>query len=157
MDLIIVMVKRLPPEIPMPAIRPLARVTGHLCGAVFSVWAAAALAQTSVPAQTQPQASTSSAPAVVSTRADKPAPRTGRRAPLDLHAPPLSHIYSSTELRYILAPDDSTEDSATEVSVKGTKYVSPVPGAPGNQLLAIPWALMHPTQAWRIFTPLEEP
>jgi hypothetical protein len=132
----------------MSAIRPLVRATGQLCGAVFAVWAATALAQTSVPTQTQPQASTSSAPA---------APRAARHAKLDLHAPPLSHIYSSTELRYILAPDDSSDDSATEVSVKGSKYVSPVPGAPGNQLLAIPWALMHPTQAWRIFTPLEEP
>jgi len=142
----------------MPAIRPLVRVTGHLCGAVFAVAAATALAQTSVPAPTQPQASTSSStPAAANTGDNKPAPRAARRAKLDLHAPPLNHIYSSTELRYILAPDDSSEDAAPEVSVKSTKYVSPVPGAPGNQLLAIPWALMHPTQAWRIFTPVEEP
>jgi hypothetical protein len=141
----------------MPAIRPLVRVTGPLCGAAFAVWSAAALAQTSVPAQTPSQLAASSAPAAASTADNKPAPRAARRAKLDLHAPPLNHIYSSTELRYILAPDDSSEDSATEVSVKSTKYVSPVPGAPGNQLLAIPWALMHPTQAWRIFTPVEEP
>jgi hypothetical protein len=139
----------------MSAIRPLVRVTGLLCGAVFAVCAAAALAQTSVP-QTQSPAS-SSAPAAASSGDNKPAPRAARRAKLDLHAPPLSHIYSSSELRYITAPDDASDDSATEVSVKGTKYVSPVPGAPGNQLLAIPWALMHPTQAWRIFTPIETP
>jgi hypothetical protein len=141
----------------MPEIRPLVRVTGHLCGAVLAVWAATALAQTSVPSQAQPQASTSSAPAAAATPGNRQAARAAPHAKLDLHAPPLSHIYSSTELRYILAPDDSDDDSATEVSVKGSKYVSPVPGAPGNQLLAVPWALMHPTQAWRIFTPLEQP
>jgi hypothetical protein len=150
------MVKRLPQENPMSDIRPPVRVTGHLCGTVFAVLAATALAQTAVRAQAPSQASTSSAPTAASTSANKP-PRTARRAPLDLHAPPLSHIYSSTQLRYIMTPDDADDDSATEVSVKGAKYVSPVPGGPGNQLLAIPWALMHPTQAWRIITPLEEP
>ena len=79
------------------------------------------------------------------------------RAPLDLHAPPLSHIYPSSELRYILAVDASNPDDTTEVSVKGSRYVVQVPGVPGNQLQAIPWALLHPTQAWRIFTPLEAP
>jgi hypothetical protein len=28
---------------------------------------------------------------------------------------------------------------------------------PRSQFQAIPWALMHPTQAWRVFTPVEGP
>jgi len=119
---------------------------------LLAVLLTAALAQAQTPAPSA--ASASSAPATAHA-ARRAAPTTA--APLDLHAPPLSHIYSSSELRYILAPDETADDSATEVSVKGTRYSTPVPGAPGNQLQAIPWALLHPTQAWRIFTPLETP
>jgi len=78
------------------------------------------------------------------------------RKSMDLRTPPLNHIYSSSALRYILAPDEASTDSATEVRVKSAKYVVKVPGTPGNQLQAIPWALLHPTQAWRVFTPLQE-
>ena len=78
------------------------------------------------------------------------------RPKLDLHAPPLSHIFTPTELRYILAydPDDT---SGTEVSVRGAKPVVNVPVTPGNQLLAVPWALLHPSEAWRVFAPVEQP
>ena len=119
--------------------------SGRIVGTVFALLASAAL----TPAVAQSAAtSASSAPVAVHTKAKA-------RAPLDLHTPPLSHIYPSSELRYILATDDSSNDSATEVSVKSDRVVR-VPGAPGNQLQALPWALMHPTQAWRIFTPLVE-
>jgi hypothetical protein len=116
------------------------------CMRIFAVLATAALARAE--AQTA-AATTSSAPAHLPVV-------TAARAPLDLHTPPLSHIYPSSELRYILAADDSSADSDTEVSVKSNKAVVRVPGAPGNQLQAIPWAIVHPTQAWRIFTPLVE-
>ncbi len=86
---------------------------------------------------------------------------TPARKAMDLHAPPLNQIYSRSELRYILAADDSGAeagaDSAAEVSVKSTRATVRVPGVPGNQLQAVPWAILHPTQAWRIFTPLVEP
>ncbi len=48
-------------------------------------------------------------------------------------------------------------ESETEVSVTGSRAAINVPVTPGNQLLAIPWALLHPTQAWRVFTPIEQP
>jgi hypothetical protein len=85
------------------------------------------------------------------------APVAGKSTPraLDLKAPPLNHVMPRAELRYILANEDADAELPTEVSVKGTKIVV-VPGGPGNQLQAIPWAILHPTQAWRIFTPLEE-
>jgi hypothetical protein len=73
---------------------------------------------------------------------------------MDLQAPPLSHIYPRQQLQYILAIDNSEVDDAQEVSVKGEKYLMPVPK---SQFQAIPWALMHPTQAWRVLTPIEEP
>src|SRR5579862_4180362 len=69
---------------------------------------------------------------------------TSAHAPMDLHAPPLSHIYPSSELRYILAPDESSTDTPAEVSVKSDRAVVRVPGGPGNQLQAIPWAIFHP-------------
>jgi hypothetical protein len=123
--------------------------------AAFALLASAALGQAQAQVQAPPAASTS-APAAKAAIHAKSAATT--RPPLDLHAPPLNHIYPSAELRYILAVDDPTVDEdTTEVSVKGTKYAVRVPGVPGNQLQAIPWAIVHPTQAWRIFTPLVEP
>jgi len=128
---------------------------------VAALLASAAL--TPATAQTPATVTTASAPAGLPAVTAAPAVHRNRktgapaaRAPLDLHAPPLDHIYPRAELRYILAGDDAEGDSATEVSVKSTTYTVHVPGAPGNQLQAIPWAIVHPTQAWRIFTPLVE-
>ena len=126
----------------------------HRLVAAFALLASAALGQAQAQVQAPPAAS-ASAPAAKAVHAKSAATA---RPPLDLHAPPLNHIYPSAELRYILAVDDPTvDDDTTEVSVKGTKYAVRVPGVPGNQLQAIPWAIVHPTQAWRIFTPLVEP
>jgi hypothetical protein len=132
----------------MSATRSPVRTTHPLCGFLLAAVAAAAQGQNAPPA---------SAPAVKAGSQAAKTPAAAARAALDLRAPPLSHIYPSRELQYILAPDDSGADSASEVHVKGTKQAVVVPGAPGNQLLAVPWAILHPTQAWRIFTPLLEP
>jgi hypothetical protein len=137
--------------------KPQERTMSKICTSAFAVLAMATLGVTHAQAPSSPQV-TSSAPA---TSAKTP-PHAGKssaaaaRGSLDLHAPPLNHIIPSAQLRYIMANDDADADSPTEVSVKGTKTVI-VPGAPGNQLQAIPWAIFHPTQAWRIFTPLEQP
>jgi hypothetical protein len=127
-----------------------------------AVLLSAVLAQ--VPARVQAQTPTaapasstapaaSSAPAKVAAHA---APKTiaPQRSTLDLQAPPLSHIYPREQLQYIMAIDSTDADDAEEVNVKGEKYLMPVPK---SQFQAIPWALMHPTQAWRVFTPLEGP
>ena len=129
-----------------------------ICTPAFAVLAMATLAMSQAQAQSSAQA-TSSAPAAAAAKPAHSGKRAGTPAahePLDLHAPPLNRIMPSAELRYIMANDDSDADLPAEVSVKGTKTVV-VPGAPGNQLQAIPWALVHPTQAWRIFTPLQQP
>ena len=126
-------------------------------GMALAVVASAVLAP--VPAQAQTQTQTPSAAPAASSAPAKPAAHAGRKpasahqGAMDLHAPPLGHIYPRSELQYILA-DTSDPDSAEEVSVKGAKAVVPVPL---GQLQAIPWAILHPTQAWRVFTPLEQP
>ena len=127
-----------------------------ICTPAFAVVAMATLCMTQAQAQS-PAPVPSSAPAAATKAPAHPATPTPapKRASLDLHAPALNRIMPSSQLRYIMANDDG-DDSATEVSVKGTKTVV-VPGGAGNQLQAIPWALFHPTQAWRIFTPLEQP
>lgn len=128
-----------------------------ICIPAFAVLAMGTLCMTHTLAQSSTQ-KTSSAPAASAKAPGRPLKNPGAagRGTLDLHAPPLNHVIPSSQLRYIMANDDSDTDSAVEVSVKGTKSVI-VPGAPGNQLQAIPWAIFHPTQAWRIFTPLEQP
>jgi hypothetical protein len=128
------------------------------CTAAFAVMAMATLGFTQVQAQGATRAA-SSAPVSASAKAAVPSGKSGAvaaRGNLDLQTPPLNRIMPKAQLRYILASEDADAESATEVSVKGTKSVI-VPGAPGNQLQAIPWALFHPMQAWRIFTPLEQP
>jgi hypothetical protein len=132
------------------------RTMCKICTPVFAVLAMATLGMAHAQAQSAVPVS-SSAPATASAKAPAARKSSGGavRGGLDLHAPPLNHIMPSSELRYILANDDADSDSSTEVSVKGVKAVI-VPGAPGNQLQAIPWAILHPTQAWRIFTPLVE-
>jgi hypothetical protein len=133
------------------------RTMSKICMPAFAVLAIATLGMAHAQAQSSAQV-TSSAPATASAKAVATRKNSGAaaRGTLDLHAPPLNHVMPSSELRYILANDDADADSAVEVSVKGVKTVV-VPGAPGNQLQAIPWAILHPTQAWRIFTPLEQP
>jgi hypothetical protein len=117
---------------------------------------ALALLAVTAPAQGQSANPASSAAHATPVRAHaaKASPPVAQK--LDLATPPLNRIYSQKELRYILAydPDDASD---TEVSVRGSKSAINVPVTPGNQLLAVPWALLHPAQAWRVFTPIEQP
>jgi len=119
---------------------------------VIALMGAAAVVQAQTPA---PAGSSAPAKAAAVPAAKKAHPA-AHKEPLDLHAPPLSHIYPRQELQYIMAyqPD---EDQPGEVSVRSNKGAVNVPVSPGNQLQAIPWALLHPTEAWRILTPIEQP
>ena len=110
------------------------------------------LAQSQAPAPSAAPTAAATPPKTASHVAKKAA--TAQRTPLDLHAPPLSHIYPRGQLQYIMAVDANDSDDAEEVSVKGSKYLVPVPK---SQFQAIPWALLHPTEAWRVFTPIESP
>jgi hypothetical protein len=122
-----------------------------LLGAALAQSPALVLAQSPTP---------DAAPAASSAPAKPAAHASGRKSgtlaatkSLDLKAPPLSHLYPREQLQYILAVD-AAGDETQEVSVKGEKYLMPVPT---SQFYAIPWAVMHPTQAWRVFTPIEAP
>jgi hypothetical protein len=135
-------------ESPMTAFRSPRRTIRRLVGTTVALLAAVTLAQAQTPATP-----TNSTPA--KTHAVK-ASRPAAKKTLDLHTPPLKDLYSASELRYMMAydPDDMSD---SEVSVKGSRPVVNVPVTPGNQLMALPWALLHPTQAWRVFTPVENP
>ncbi|HEY1899640.1 MAG TPA: hypothetical protein VGG49_07595 [Steroidobacteraceae bacterium] len=141
----------------MYVIRSPMRATGKKFGTVLAALLAAMLARAPVHAQ-----GNSSAPGVASASSSAPArqathgtkkPRAAPPAAMDLHPPPLNHIYPRSELQYILA-DNSDTQVVQDVDVKGEKYVAP---PPLGQFRAIPWAILHPTEAWRIFTPLEQP
>ena len=133
--------------------QPLTR--SSLCAAVLLTAAlvqvpALVLAQTPTPSASPAAASAPVTAVPHAARKASPAPH----ATLDLQAPPLSHIYPRGQLQYILAVDNSDADDAQEVNVQGAKYLMPVPK---SQFQAIPWALMHPSQAWRVFMPIDEP
>jgi len=134
----------------MTEIRALRRMTG-LVGTTVALLAGAALAQAQSATSAGSSAPNPTPSKTHGAKASRPTPQR-----LDLKAPPLNHVYSQKELRYILAYDPD-EDSDTEVRVKGSTPAVNVPVTPGNQLLALPWALLHPTQAWRVFTPIEQP
>ena len=130
-------------------------IRSPLCAAVLltAVLAPALVrAQSPAPTPSASPAASSAATKAVPHAAKQASP--AQRSTLDLQAPPLSHIYPRQQLQYILAIDNSEVDDAQEVSVKGAKYLMPVPK---SQFQAIPWALMHPTEAWRVFTPVEQP
>ena len=67
---------------------------------------------------------------------------------LDLRAPDIRQLVPEAELRQRL--DEPEEVRETEVQVEGVRPEIYVPGG----LASLPWAVMHPTQAWRIFLPV---
>jgi hypothetical protein len=77
-----------------------------------------------------------------SARHSSPRPR------LDLHTPPLNHVLSSRQLSALSA--ELADSSAEEVTVKATRDT---PACCGT-FIAVPWAITHPRNAWRIFTPV---
>lgn len=71
--------------------------------------------------------------------------------PLDLSAPPISHVMTPEQVQALTAePDDSEPE---DVTVQDTRYQAPVPR---GQIQALTWALLHPLEAWRIFTPVTD-
>jgi hypothetical protein len=61
-------------------------------------------------------------------------------------------VFSEAELQQPLEdPYEQIHEQPT-VQVEGERQVTPV----SVGLMAIPWAIVHPTQAWRIFMPVPE-
>jgi hypothetical protein len=70
-----------------------------------------------------------------------------RTASLDLKAPDVRRVAPATLYASVDEPVDIEEQ---QVQVEGTRPEVYVPGG----LASLPWAVMHPTQAWRIFMPV---
>jgi len=68
-------------------------------------------------------------------------------ASLDLKAPDIRRIATPMQLH---EQDEPIDIDDQQVQVQGTRPEVYVPGG----LASLPWAVMHPTQAWRIFLPV---
>jgi hypothetical protein len=79
-------------------------------------------------------------------RADDAAPA---RPPLrlDLHAPPINHVLSMHQIETFTS--DSDDQGTDYVTVRPPGTTPPCCGT----IIAVPWAVLHPSEAWRIFTP----
>ncbi len=77
------------------------------------------------------------------------------KRPLDLSAPPINHILTPEQVRALVADQDDQDDEngpPEDVMVEKAHIEQPIPGG----LVSIPWALLHPLQAWRIFAPVTD-
>lgn len=84
--------------------------------------------------------------------AQRASPQAYSRPPaLDLTAPPLTHVLSARDIEALETEPDPSEEANVEVD--STRYHVPVPR---GFLQALPWAVMHPLQAWRVLTPVTE-
>ncbi len=70
-----------------------------------------------------------------------------RTASLDLKAPDVRRVAPAILLH---EPDEPIDIEDQQVEVQGTRPEIYVPGG----IASLPWAVMHPTQAWRIFMPV---
>jgi len=68
---------------------------------------------------------------------------------LDLRAPDIRTLVPEVRLREPLEDPEEALQEQEQVQVQGTRPEVYVPGG----LMSLPWAVMHPTQAWRIFLP----
>ncbi len=71
--------------------------------------------------------------------------------PLDLSAPPINHVMTPEQVQALIAEPEDSEPA--DVMVEDTRYQAPVPR---GQIQALTWALVHPLEAWRIFTPVTD-
>jgi hypothetical protein len=75
------------------------------------------------------------------------APAKAQTASLDLKAPDIRRVVPEIQLHGEVETVDIEEQ---QVQVEGTRPEVYVPGG----LASLPWAVMHPAQAWRIFLPV---
>lgn len=76
------------------------------------------------------------------------------RKPLDLRAPNITQLFTSEQLNQILAATFVRED-IEEVQVEGERDRRPTATPNVWPGIAAPiWAMLNPTQSWRIFAPL---
>jgi hypothetical protein len=77
----------------------------------------------------------------------------GSRPPLDLRAPDVEDILTPQQIAAALA--STREGNIEEIEVEGARPQAPPSSPEVWPAIAAPfWALLHPTQAWRIFFPI---
>ena len=79
-----------------------------------------------------------------------PSDDASKAAPLDLKAPDIHRIVSEVQLREPLDEPQETIIEQEQVQVQGSRPEIDLPIG----IASLPWAVMHPTQAWRIFLPV---
>lgn len=82
-----------------------------------------------------------------------PAPATNAHQ-LDLTLPPLRMVLTPQQLQSLTAQSDDSDDIMQDVTVHNAPYQIPVPV---GTFRALGWAIIHPLDAWRIFTPILSP
>jgi hypothetical protein len=115
-------------------------VTTGITGTGFAVLIAAGLALGSTEAFADDEAAAAEPPAA-------PA------KPLDLRTPDITKLYSRKQLEQLIARMEA--ETLEEIEVEGARVPSPTFTPDVWPAIAAPfWALLHPTQAWRIFAPI---
>lgn len=72
---------------------------------------------------------------------------------LDLRTPDITKLYSRKQLEQLIAKMEA--QTLEEVEVEGARVPAPTFTPRVWPAIAAPfWALLHPTQAWRIFAPI---
>ena len=72
------------------------------------------------------------------------------RKPLDLRAPSLDRVFSSSQIETLTSRPDDISEGAETVDVEGARHERII--APSG-LHGLAWGVRHPTQAWRLFVP----
>ena len=73
---------------------------------------------------------------------------------LDLRPPNIAELYTFQQLQRLIAKMEA--DNIEEIEVEGARMPAPTFNTPQVwPAIAAPfWAMLHPTQAWRIFAPI---
>jgi hypothetical protein len=71
---------------------------------------------------------------------------------LNIAPPDVHKVLPQQDLEGPLADLDAPEDEPPDVKVNGDHKA---PQIPGNQIAALWWGITHPSQAWRLFTPVQ--
>jgi hypothetical protein len=143
-----------------PAAVPLS-LRASACAIAFAAFAGTAAAQDSrTPAKPAPAAMSAAPVAPAPSRvcfsvtmqcfAARSQPSSTVTSGLDLRAPAITSIVPQSELQAPLTDPDEPKYDEPLVKVEGERGV-PVNVPVG--IMSLPWAVRHPSQAWRIFLP----
>ena len=65
----------------------------------------------------------------------------------------MRHVLTPQQVQSLVAEREDDESPPEDVTVQSEHYEDPVPS---GAFRALPWALLHPAEAWRIFTPITD-